>query len=242
MALQGDLCLIGEQPVREMLREHLLLVPARGEDTRARDPGRRAVRRVDDLQRVAVVDVAHGLALDGDRDIDLPHAGLAHGVREIAGILHDMRVDLAEDLHRPALAELCRHRVEQVRGGVGRHEVRDADAGILLRKRLPGVGNVGVQRPEVIPVDAEDDGVVPDAHPVAVILAEGIRDHVAALRHVGRQEAAARCLTERLPVGQHHRGIRLLRRVRLRLHAVEHLCRGERHECHMDARAVLVRL
>ena len=91
-------------------------------------------------------------------------------------------------------------------------------------------------------IDAEDDGVIPDAHPVAVILAEGCSDHVAALRQVRHEIAAARRLAERLPVGQHHRRARLLRRTGLRLRALEDICRRKRHKRHVDTRAVLIRL
>lgn len=60
------------------------------------------------------MDVAQRLTLDGNRDVDLSHAGLAHGIREVAGILHDARMDLVEELQRLLVAKFRIHRIEQI--------------------------------------------------------------------------------------------------------------------------------
>ena len=89
------------------------------------------------------MNIAERLTENSNRDIDLPHPRLPYGRMQIAGILHDLRLNPTPNSEGTLFTVLSNHAVKKIRRGISRHKIRRADAYILLlRQQLPRVRKI----------------------------------------------------------------------------------------------------
>jgi hypothetical protein len=146
----------------------------------------------DDEVGHALVDVLDAVVREDDARRDLAAAGLLAGSRARLAVLQHVRVELAHVVEPAVLtaAELDLGPERRVRGAGG-SRVGGADLRLErgVEQVFPRLGNVCPDRVEHRLVGAEAEHAEVDAGPVALGVAEALRDLLGVLRHVRLEQA-----------------------------------------------------